>query len=255
MKRIILLLAAALLALGLVPAPASAQADASVTVADAVTYNYPAEPFPITFCFDGVAQNMQVGDIVGPSAVSPGTYTVGINEGASQGCASYDYSEDITLNAGDDVTILLGWPIGGREDISVLPNDTSCVEPGTGRVTLRNGASTQGPVDLISDTTTLIANVAEMGQGSADLAAGDYPNTIADDGFLTIADLGTMTVNEGEHLVIYLAGGNDGPSGAFTDTLDLDVCTQPTTTTTSTTIPTTTTTVARAVAATPAFTG
>ncbi len=246
MKRMLSVVVGALLLAAFLPASAGSQADAQVTIVDALTYDIDS-PSPVTLCIDDVGQNLSVGDIVGPAAVTPGTYTYEIFFAADEDCTGTpSFAADFTFAAGNDVTVMLAWTAADDDvAIEVLDNDNSCVDPGTGRVTLRHGAWTSdgGPADLVSGTDTLIAGVPPHGQGSAELAAGDYPDTRAvEDGSL-VAALGTMTVNEGEQLVIYLAGGNDGDSGAFTDRIPVEVCLQPTTTTT-TTIPATTTTAA-----------
>jgi hypothetical protein len=243
----------------LLPISAGAQADATVTIVDAMTYDID-QPFPSTFCFDGDAQNLEVGDIVGPESVEPGTYLLEIYFGPDEACGgqSPDFADDFTFAAGDDVTLMLFWVQGEQQTeigISVLDNDLSCVEPGTGRLTLRHGSAAD-TVDLESDGTALIEGVDPTEQGAVDLDAGDYPDSeIVEAGSGTpVADLGTLTIEEGQSLIVYLAGGIDGDIGTFTDTVDLDVCGEPTTTTTMPPVAPVAP-VAAAVAVTPAFTG
>jgi hypothetical protein len=231
MRRILLALAGALLLAALFPAQAGAQDDASVTIVDASTYDID-QPFESTFCFDGDPTNMEVGDIVGPDAVPAGTYDVEYYSGFDQACGGTpDFADTVTLAAGDDVTLLIYWNETGR-GVSVLDNDTSCVEPGTGRMTLRHGADV-GTVDLVSDGETLIEGVDPTDQGAADLDAGEYTFIEVVEGANIVAQPPDQTLEEGQNIIFYIAGGNDGDTGAFIDVVDLEVCTQPTTTVTA----------------------
>jgi Domain of unknown function (DUF4397) len=254
-KRTIIALGGLLLLAALFPASAGAQDDATFNVVDAATYDFD-QPFPITFCFDGVAQDLERGDITAPESVTPGTYPVEVIFGSGQTCGiDPDFSTDVDLAAGDDVTLLIFW--NTQVGVSVLPNDTSCVEPGTGRLTVRHGAAADA-VDVESDGDVLLSGVEPGDQGSVDLDAGDYPDALVVDDLGTVADLGTLTIEEGQNVIVYLAGGNDGDTGAFLDVVDLEVCEQPTTTTTSTTAPPATPVAASpaaVTAATPQFTG
>jgi hypothetical protein len=252
MKRIVLAIVGALLLNALLPAHADAQEDATVSVFDGASHSINA-PNPITFCFDGEGTNMELGDLLEPESIPAGTYTLEIHFGFDEVCGDApDFEDDFTFAGGDDVTVFLT-DTSDFLGIAVLDNDTTCVEPGTGRVTVRNGAFA-GTVDLESDGEVLVAGVDENDQGAADVDEGDYPaSEVLDDEDGVVADLGEITINEGENLIVYVVGGADGPTGAFTDVVDLDVCTQPTTTTVAPVAPAAP--VAAVTAATPSFTG
>jgi hypothetical protein len=251
-KRIAHIVAAALALIGLVAVgtgDAGAQADAQVTIVDASTYSA-SEPFPQELCIDNVPQTVEAGDIIGPEAYTPGTYAFTFGGD----CNDPNVAEDLVFAAGDDVTVLLYW--GQNFGITVLDNDTSCPPAGEGRLTVRNGTTTNnGDPTLESGGDPLVPAVAEGSQQSVELAAGtvDDVTVTGFPGFVDGTDLGDLTIVEGETLVLYLAGGTDGDLLVFDQTIPL-ACDQPTTTTT-TVVAEPVTPVAVAQRLTPAFTG
>ena len=269
MKRFALVAVMALVAVGLIPATAGAGTDPGtgmVTIVHDATYSA-NEPFPVTLCVNGdpfaggVGQDPFVwGDVLGPVDLPAGTYTVAIYTGAIEVCEGEPAigPQDLDVAAGDDITAAAIWTSAGP-GLTVWPNDSSCVAPGEGRVTVRHGADTDGPVDVVGTVggteTVLVPNLAEGGQAGLDvpapLAVTDVKVTPAGDSGTTLIAVGDVTFEPGVNTVVYAGGGNDGPAGVFVDVIQLTTCETPVEPTTTTT----TTAAAQPATATPAFTG
>lgn len=262
MKRLALLAVAALVAVGLMPASAGAGGTAGtgmVTIVHDATYSA-EESFPVTLCVDGdlVDDDFQWGDLLGPLELPAATYAVGVYIGAGQICEGEpDIAADLVVAAGDDITAAAIWTSAGPA-LTVWPNDSSCVDAGEGRVTVRHGADTGGPVDVVGTVggteTTLVSGLAEGAQASADVPAPLAATGVAvvpAGGGAPLITIGDVTFQPGVNTVVYAGGGNDGPAGVFVDVIELTTCETPVEPTTTTT----TTAAAQPATVTPAFTG
>ena len=260
MKRITVLAAGALVAALLSPAVAEAGGTASVTIVHAATYDYPGAPFTVTLCVDDVVvdDSLSVGDILGPLDAPAGPHVVEITLGADAGCDAPTISEELTFSAGDDVTVAAIWTSETEgAALVVWPNDTTCIEAGSARLTVRHGAWTYEPVDVVGvvdgAATTIVRDLGEGEQASVEVPGGTLAEDvevseggIGGDLYFTIGDLG---FDEGMEYVVYAVGGADGSAGFFMDQVER-ACSTPTTT-----APTTTTTRAAAAETQPRFTG
>jgi hypothetical protein len=266
MKRFALLAVAALVALGLMPATAGAGTDATaqVTIVHDATYDAPDEPFTVTVCAGGqvIDGSFSWGDTLGPLTLPATTIPVGIYVGADQLCEGEpDIGGDLVLEAGDDITVAAIWTSGdGQPSIAIWDNDSSCYAAGEGRLTVRHGAATNGPVDVVGTIggaeTIIIQGLEEGDQAILDLPA---PLTAIDAAVVAsgtddvLIPLGDVTTVEGVNIVVYAGGGADGGASVFLDLIELDLCTTPTTPTTA--APTTAPPAAQPAAVTPRFTG
>lgn len=268
MKRIALLAVVALVALGFMPATAGAGVAGTgmVTIVHDATYSA-TEPFPVTLCVDGepfaggVGQDPFVwGDILGPVALPAGTYVVSIYGGAVEACEGEPAigPADLDVDAGDDITAAAIWTSDGP-GLTVWPNDNSCLEPLSARLTVRHGADTGGnPVDVVATVggqqLTVVEGLEEGAQATIDLPAPldatDVAVTAAGDPDNILIDIGPLSLLDGINYVVYAGGGNDGDAGVFVDAIPLDECEVPVDPTTTAPAP-----AAAAVAARPAFTG
>ena len=276
MRRAVALVMAAVAAAGLsVVAPVTAStvaAPAQVTVVNAYSFDT-GENLPLSVCLYGIliAQNLSTEASVGPVTLPSGDVNADVTLGSISDCNSEpDFSVPVTIPAGGNVTLMVYWSLQ-NQSVAVLPNDTSCLDPGTARLTLRHGAgvrtqSEDENVDLWATPpggtfTKLVSDLAPGDQATTDQPAGTYTDGVVDQAGNTVADpvltLGNLDLVAGQELVVYLYGGVDGSVGSFTQVNQLTTCQQPTTTST-TAAPTTTTAppaAAKAVTATPAFTG
>lgn len=244
MKRVLLVGAALALALAITPTTAGAGDAGSgmVTIVHDATYSVD-DPFPVTLCLDGsvVDSSLEFGDILGPDSTPVGSYDVAIYIGADQACEGEpDIGGTLDVAAGDDVTAAAIWTSEGP-GLAVWPNDSSCYEADTStRLTVRHGATTGGPVDVIGTVdgteTTIVSALAEGDQATVDLPGGITATgaaVVPAGGGATLIDLGDLTLEEGTHYVVYAGGGNDGDAGVFIDPIAMEPCETPTTTTTA----------------------
>jgi hypothetical protein len=242
MKRLALLAVVAAVAIGLLPAANSGAAGTDtglVTIVHDATYDASA-PFPVTLCIDDevVDGNFTWGDIIGPVELPAATYAVDIYAGVDQPCSGPPaISGDLVVAAGDNITAAAIWTSQTQGPALVVwPNDSSCVAAGQGRVTVRHGADTGGPVDIVvivdGVESTPIVGLAEGAQASVDVPApldATSVKVVAAGGGATLIDIGPMTFPAGVNTVVYAGGGNDGAAGVFGDTIDLTTCATPTT--------------------------
>jgi hypothetical protein len=263
------LVALAVLALGVALFPTGAGAGTAgtgaVTIVHAATYDA-GQSLTVTLCVDDevVDGSFETEEILGPLDLEPGTYNVEIFIGTDQPCAGEpDIQADLEVAAGDDVTAAAVWTSLGPDSghggpsIVVWPNDSGCLDADQARVTVRHGAYTDGPVDVVATVggteTTLVEGLDEEEQATLEVPAG----TVAEDveiqaGIVVLASLGDLGPFEGgTQYVVYAIGGADGSIGAFVDVIDEQICGADTTTTTVAP----TTTAAAAATATPRFTG
>jgi hypothetical protein len=231
-KRPLLVLAAAALVAALL-APTTAGAGQSeggqVTIVHAATFDAGTN-FPVTVCVDGEVflEEFNTTDIAGPVDLPAANYDVQIFAPPQADCdGAADIQGDLGVAPGADLTAMAYWGPEGPA-LAVLNNDSTCVDPGNGRVTARHAAGA-GPVDVTVSGAVVLSNLAPGGQASLDVPAGDYPGVevvLAGTQDLVL-DLGTITVVEGVNLVAYVYGGGDGEVGVFTDEIPLQPCAQP----------------------------
>lgn len=259
MKRL-LLIAAVALGVAVLPAtPVAGQDTGAVTIVHAATYDA-GQSLTVTLCVDNevLDGSFETEEILGPLDLAPGTYDVEIFVGVDQPCdGDPDIQADLEVAAGDDVTAAAVWTsLSQGPAIVVWPNDSDCLDADQARVTVRHGAYTDGPVDVVATVdgteTTLVSDLGEEEQATLEVPAG----TVAADAAI-VAEFATVELGDlgpfegGSHYVVYAIGGADGAIGIFVDVIEEEVCAEPTTTTTA--APTTTATAA--AAATPRFTG
>jgi hypothetical protein len=264
MKRIALIAVAALVGLGLVPVSAGAQASTGfVTIVHDATYSADA-PFPVTLCVDGeiFAGGLTWGDVVGPVELPFGSYEVAIYTGDIDACEGEPFIGPTSVVVGEgtsNITVAAIWTSAGPS-LTSWDNVNLCTEAGQGRVTIRHGADTGGPVDVLAIVDGVESTVAAgVFEGASVYTSVPAPLEATDvvivpaGGTTPIVDLGPFTFPEGVNTVVYAGGGNDGPVGVFVDFIDVGVCETPVepTTTTTTTAPA----AAAPATLTPAFTG
>ena len=240
---------------------------ATTTVYAANAYSYASgHLFGGTFCVNGTAitSGAQTGEVDGPFTLDSGEANVLFYNDFKVTCGTGSPTAQATVDlpAGGSVTLMADWH--NQANVVMLVDPLQCVDAGTGRLTVRNGANSRGgSVDIHGTgpdgvSTLLLTGVKAGNQGSVDLPVGDYTNLFVTEvgdsqPVWTIPDV-TIAADSGAYA--YLYGGNDGAQGSFlAPPAELAACAVPTTTT----VPATTTTAppaaAKAVQATPAFTG
>ena len=273
MRRLALALAVVGLAaasLGVTAASPAGAAAPQTTVYLINSYSYKGGSiFDGAFCIGGQSTAVSTEQTSQALVLPSGSTTVDFFSSSAPECGVDTPTASATLDLpeGGPVFIMAYWPADGPA-IALLPSTNDCVAEGFGRLTVRNGADAggNGAVDIYGtppggSNSLLIAGIPAGGQGSAELPLGTYTDVYATRaGTQTFLTDIVATFESQSNGVQYenLYGGNDGSVGSFT-TFGQELNTCAVVTTTTTTAPVTTTTAppaaAKAVQATPAFTG
>ena len=266
------LLAAALAGALVVPSAllatsAGAATTTQVWVTNAYTYGA-GHPFDYTVCLDGSPlASLSTTESSGPITVETGAHEVEVYGSLDADCADKpDFTRDIDIPEGAGATIAIWWPFDSQATVSVFPEDMSCVDPGTGRVTLRNLAAYNGldGLDVSATasgggTATLVNNVGQGEQATDTSPIGTYTDAAAVDTGTTdvrTAVAASLDVSETTRKVVYTYGGVDGDIGAYVVDMPSSACVQPgTTAAPTTTVAPATAPAATPVAAAPTYTG
>jgi hypothetical protein len=146
---------------------------------------------------------------------------------------------NVDVPASGDVTLVAAYagpdePAPGRPTVVAFVNDVSCYQPGEGRLGARHAAAAPA-VDILVDGDPVLEDVVWGVGADLPVPAGDHEVEVrlASDG-TTVLGPTTVSVAEGELLVLY-AVGNPQFEAAFdvlTTTTALEACPVETTTTT-----------------------
>lgn len=253
------------------PSGAGAASPVQLRFANSSPYEFTSTQ-TLGFCVDGMFYgDVTASSLSAPVSVTPGAHAFTILNDSSGNCATGSVDTNGTLTVPDvaSATLIInnGNAVEGSP-LQILPDDLSCPAAGQGRLIVRNGARVSGPntgsIDFFGAIgsavpTALVKDVSMTGQGSTDLASGTYGKVRSGATGIAYADAdeiqpATFDIQAGKVTIAFLAGGWDGSSGFYTETLDANCAATPTTVpmTTPTTAPTSTTVPAKvAPAATP----
>ena len=128
-----------------------------------------------------------------------GTDTVAIDAG------------DTALPASGNYTIVAHLDASGTPSLAVFQNDTSSIDAGKGRLTVRHAAAAPA-VDVLANGSVAFANVVNGAGGDADLAAGTVTATVVPAGTTEPVVIGPadLPITEGTSLIVYAVGSLDG---------------------------------------------
>lgn len=262
MRRIVFVLGAAVLALGLFPTiQASAGGGAEVTVIHGIG---PGSN-PVDVYVDGalVLEDVQFEDQASIGTVPAGTYNVQLcnhvgaavdplpGAGCPNGAVNSNVGSDVTVPAGaENVTLVAAYagpdePAAGRPTVAAFVNDVACYEAGDARVSATHAAFAP-PVDVLADGSALFEDLAFGENQTADVPADSYDVLVelASDG-TDVLDLGSVALAEGVNTNAIVVGNpqQDANYSVIVQTIELEPCPVDTTTTTTSTTSTTTTTI------------
>jgi len=216
-----------------------------------------------------VDADVTVGEVVSPIDVSAPTANVEVYQGVVADCTGVaNYQLDVPIGAGEDVTVVAYWSVNDGPTLGSYVNDESCVDAGSARVSAFQAADYGGASitdvyyqpQMTPPWMLLFDDLANGTFRSADVVAGDYDAAFFDstanpDVDPSLGELNPINLPEGTSAVMFLAGGNDGESGAFAIYSQVPVCTPSTTPSTAATSSSTPAAATGAAAVTPAFTG
>lgn len=261
MRRVVLVLAAALVAVLLFPTTASAGLDEGPQVwfVNGIGNDPGDNPFDVYFRLpdDGTfslliqgADDFAFGDtydtgnsgftgevqiLVCEAAAAPNPT---INDCSDNGTAAVNGNSGNTVVLEDvaQMTLFVGYgSIGRPEVLPFVPNE-ECVEtPETGRLTVFHAADAN-PIDVLLDETVELADIANSAYESTDQPENPYHLEITDGALLDIDVLGFL-IDGGVERVLFVTGDPDDDTNYNFIPQDFDglpVCEQPIITTSST---------------------
>lgn len=158
---------------------------------------------------DLTLEDFEYGDVAGPLELPAGEYDLAVSPADAGIGAAVLTADDVALTDGLNATVVAHLTEGGDPTLSVFVNDTSSIDAGNGRVTVRHTA--QAPaVDIWANGSPLFVNLANPDEQSADVPAATYsvaiqanPSSTADDPAVGPVDL---AVPEGTSRIVYAVG-------------------------------------------------
>lgn len=209
--RLTALLAVALLMV-LAPA-ASAQSDTGLVT---VVHGVPGVTVDVWVNGDATLEGFEPGTVTDPLELPAGTYDVEIYPaGTDPDSEDPVISGSADLEAGANVSLVAHLDAEGTPTLGVFANDTSKIDAGEARITVRHAAAAPA-VDVLADGDAVFTGVENGQEGVAEVPAGTIEAAVALAGE-TDPVLGPAEVNldEGVNTIVYAIGS------AEDDTLDL----------------------------------
>lgn len=193
-----------------VPATALAQSsDGTVTVVHGV----PDLTVDVYVNDDLTIEDFEYGTVTDPLTLPAADYDIDIRAADADPASDPVLTQMVTLPAGANATIEANLDGSGAPMISVWVNDISTIDAGNGRVTVRHTAAAPN-VDILANDGALFTNVANGGEGVADVPAGDYnvKVTAAGDAATVVREVPALTIPEGTNVIVYAIGDLEGGS-------------------------------------------
>ncbi|MDH6235860.1 DUF4397 domain-containing protein [Cryobacterium sp. CG_9.6] len=151
--------------------------------------------------------NFAPGDLAGPLALAPGTYTVAITAAdAADSSAPVIGPVDLPLEAGKNYTAVAHLKADGTPTATLFTNDISQLAAGEGRLTVRHVAAAPA-VDILANGAAAITNLENPAESVLVLPAGTISAAVAATG-TTDPVIGPADVNvaEGTNTIVYAWG-------------------------------------------------
>lgn len=203
--RLIAMSAIALLML-LAPAAYAQEGNGTVTVVHGV----PDTTVDVWVNGEATLEGFEPGTITDPLELPAGSYDVEIFAAGADPEAEdpvIEGSADLEANA--NVSLVAHLDADGNPTLGVFANDTSTLEPGDARVTVRHTAAAPA-VDVLANGDAVFTGVENGQEGTADLPAGSIEAAVAlageTDPVIGPADL---DLEEGVNTIVYAIGSAD----------------------------------------------
>jgi hypothetical protein len=207
-KRIILLLVAALGALLLTAAPANAQSGARIHL----LHGIPNTPVDVEAGGANVFTNFQFGQTQDLSALAGQTLTGLKVKLAGTNTVAID-AGNVALPASGNFTVIAHLDAAGTPKLSVFQNDTARTAAGQGRLVVRHTAAAPA-VDVLAGGSPVFRNLTNSNEAKADLPAGTVSASVVPAGATTPVVIGpaNLNVQAGSSLIVYAVGSLSGGS-------------------------------------------
>ena len=112
-------------------------------------------------------------------------------------------------------TVVAHLDAAGKPTLTPFKNDTSAVDAGKGRLTVRHTAAAPA-VDIVLGDARPFTNLVNGKEASAPLAAGTIAGAkVAPTGAAPIADVPTVELKAGTNLIVYAVGSLDAKTFTF----------------------------------------
>ncbi|MCB0994724.1 MAG: DUF4397 domain-containing protein [Acidimicrobiales bacterium] len=137
-------------------------------------------------------------------------------------------TEDVAIDVGDlavpasgNYTVIAHLDAEGAPTVSVFENDTSSLDAGNGRLTVRHTAAAPA-VDVLANGEVAFSNLANGEEQAADLAAGTISAEVVPSGATEPVVIGPadLPVADGQSLIVYAVGSLDAGVDVLTETID-----------------------------------
>jgi len=217
-KLILFSLGAALASAALVsPSHAAASANGQITVVQAV----PGADVDVTIDGKPVKRQVQVGSLIGPLSLSPGTHEL-VFSGVPGG---RPIKTRVSLKAGSSSDVVLHRPasVDGAPVVSTYPTPESPIGPGKARILLAHTA-TVAPADVKFDGKIVFTNIANGEFADADVPAGSHRVALLATGTTKNPILGPLAVDLAPRTatMVYAVGNpRDGSMNVIAHTVEL----------------------------------
>ena len=205
------------LALLLAPAAQAGEPTATVTLVHGIPYG--PSGFDVDVYMNGtlLVEGFQPKSVTEPVELAAGAHDVEIFEaGADPTAGSPAIAGSLDLEAGTNVSAVAHLAADTSPTLSVFTNDTSTLDAGQARVTVRDVAAVPehpGPagdqaVDVIADGSVLFAGLTNGGEGVAEVPAGELDVAVVSAGStqVLIPLEATINVGEGVNTIVYAVG-------------------------------------------------
>ncbi len=198
---------AAVAALTLAPiafaAPAAHAADSAVSILHGV----PGATVDVYANGKALLTNFKPGTLTDPVMLAEGSYDLKVTAaGAGAGGTAVIEANDVAVPGGANITVVAHLDADGKPVLTPFVNDTSALDAGKARLTVRHTAAAPA-VDVRANGTAAFKALTNPNEAKADLAAG----TISADVVLAGTDqvaIGPADVNlkEGTNTIVYAWG-------------------------------------------------
>jgi hypothetical protein len=202
MKRFIAVGAVALAAMFAVPAAAGAQTAPAATIM--LLHGIPGTPVDVVVDGKVVVPNFEPGKMQDLEVRLAGKTDVAIGPVA-----------EFPVPASGNYTVVAHLDAAGKPALNAFKNDTSALEAGKGRLTVRHAAAAPA-VDIVLGSARPFTNLANGKEGAAVLPAGAIAGAkVAPTGKDPIADVPTVDLKAGTNLIVYAVGSLEAKTFTF----------------------------------------
>jgi len=192
----------------LAPAAHASEHTATVTLIHGIPYG--PSGFDVDVYVDGdlLVEGFQPKTVTDPVELPAGTHDVEIFQtGADPATESPAIADSVDVEAGVDVSVVAHLAVDASPTLNVFANDTSTLEPGQARATVRHAAAEQA-VDIIADGARLFEGLTNGSEGVTEVPAGEIDVAVVPAGGTEVLLPLEATINlgEGVNTIVYVVG-------------------------------------------------